>query len=99
MIAHKYNIKKYIVLTSLLFFLFFATTQHKRYVGWVTSFISLFKSKKPRKWTSLHAAVVANDYQEVKSLLKNKKIDPNIQNDDGWTSLYVAILGGVQISK
>lgn len=40
--------------------------------------------------TPLHAAVEDQNYEEINSILKNKKVDPYIQNEQGYTAMALS---------
>ena len=51
---------------------------------------SLINSKTKNNVTPLHMAVVYDNLDNIKYLVRNLKVDINAKDDDGWTALYYA---------
>lgn len=50
----------------------------------------LINTKTKNNVTALHMAVVYNNIDNIRYLVRNLKVDINAQDDDGWTALYYA---------
>ena len=50
----------------------------------------LINTKTKNNVTPLHMAVVYNNIDNIRYLVRNLKVDINAQDDDGWTALYYA---------
>ena len=50
----------------------------------------LINTKTKNNVTPLHMAVVYDNIENIRYLVKNLKVDINAQDDDGWTALYYA---------
>ena len=51
---------------------------------------NLINSKTKNNVTPLHMAVVYDNLDNIKYLVRNLKVDINAKDDDGWTALYYA---------
>ncbi|KLI36373.1 ankyrin [Brachyspira hyodysenteriae] len=74
--------------TTFLYAAAFGNTSMLRSIAYKNR--KLVNSKTKNNVTPLHMAVVYDNIDNIKYLVRNLKVDINAKDDDGWTALYYA---------